>query len=232
MKILYTDLEYNQAKTSDSLFLECKHCEKPFTLSKKMIKRAFVTKGHIRKNDYCSNSCSFSSQWPAIIVNCTYCGSSFKKLPCKIKKTKNNFCCQSHAAIWNNSHKTKGTRISKLEKWLAVELLDLYPKLEMHFNKTDAINGELDIYIPSIKLAFELNGIFHYEPIYGEEKLKQIKTNDDRKIQACLERGIEICIIDVSHQKYFKEQTSIVFLNIIRNIVDVKLEKNGSCNEN
>jgi len=45
----------------------------------------------------------------------------------------------------------------------------LYPDLVIHFNKKDAINSELDIYIPSLKLAFELNGIFHYEPIFGKE---------------------------------------------------------------
>ena len=79
-----------------------------------------------------------------------------------------------------------------------------YPNLEIHYNRKDAINSELDIYIPELELAFELNGIFHYEPIYGAEKLQQIQNNDDRKFQACLEKGISLCIIDTSSLKYFK----------------------------
>ena len=65
-----------------------------------------------------------------------------------------------------------------------------------------------------------LNGIFHYEPIYGQDKLSQIQNNDNRKFQACIENGIELCIIDSSQQKYFKEQSSLKYLNIITNIIN------------
>jgi hypothetical protein len=121
-----------------------------------------------------------------------------------------------------NSHKITGTRRSKLERWLEQKLTQNYPQLEIHYNKTDVINAELDIYIPVLKLAFELNGIFHYEPIFSEEKLQRIRNNDDRKFQACLEHGIELCVINTSSQKYFKEKTGIKFLDIICNIIDMK----------
>ena len=85
------------------------------------------------------------------------------------------------------------------------------------------IDAELDIYIPSLNLAFELNGIFHYEPIFGEKKLNSTKNNDKRKFQACLEKNIELCIIDTSTQKYFKENTSNIYLDIILKITDNKL---------
>lgn len=81
----------------------------------------------------------------------------------------------------------------------------------------------MDIYIPSLKLAFELNGIFHYEPIFGGKALERSQNNDHRKYQACLEQGIELCIIDVSKQKYFKEQTSVQFLEIIQKIISLKI---------
>ena len=78
-------------------------------------------------------------------------------------------------------------------------------------------------YLPKLNLAFELNGIFHYEPIFGESKLDRIQNNDNRKFQACLENGIELCIIDTSSQKYFKEKSSQKYLDIITNLVDSKL---------
>ena len=81
---------------------------------------------------------------------------------------------------------------------------------------------ELDIYIPSLKLAFELNGIYHYEPIHGSDKLNKIQNNDNRKFQACAEQGISLCIIDTSSQSYFKENTSEKFLKIIINIINSK----------
>ena len=138
-------------------------------------------------------------------MTCDYCSSSFLKIPAEIQINKHNFCCQSCAAKWHNAHKTTGTRVSKLELWLQTQLPLLYPSIDFHFNKTDAINGELDIFIPSLKLAFELNGIFHYEPIYGPEKLSKTQTNDHRKMIACAEHGIELCVMDVYHFKYFKE---------------------------
>ena len=75
----------------------------------------------------------------------------------------------------------------------------------------------------SLKLAFELNGIFHYEPIYGKKKLAQIQNNDSRKFQACIENNIEFCLIDVSQLKYFKPQNAQKFLDIITSIINLKL---------
>lgn len=122
--------------------------------------------------------------------------------------------------MYRNANKIQGVRRSKLEAWLEQQLLALYPLLEFHFNRKDAINSELDIYIPSLKLAFELNGIFHYEPIFGSEKLGQIQNNDQRKHQACNERGIELCLIDTSSLKYFKPEKAKKYLSIITSIID------------
>jgi hypothetical protein len=173
-------------------------------------------------NNFCTRSCQFKSQRTAKIVSCTQCGENIVKLPNQLKKRKNHFCTSSCAATYNNTHKTKGIRISKLENWLAAQLRLLYPTTEIHFNRKDTINSELDIYFPELQLAFELNGIFHYEPIYGTEKLSQIKNNDDRKFQACLERGIELCILDISSQKRFTPDSSQKFLDIITSVIGKK----------
>lgn len=81
----------------------------------------------------------------------------------------------------------------------------------------------LCIYIPSLKLAFELNGIFHYEPIYGEDKLNQIQNNDIEKNKSCINEGIKLCVINTSEQKYFKEKSSKKYLNIISNNINTSV---------
>ena len=157
-------------------------------------------------------------------VQCAHCGNIFFKAFAEIKKSLNNFCNHSCACTYNNTHKTKGTRRSKLEVWLEEQLTILYPDLEILYSDKTIINSELDIYFPSFKLAIELNGLFHYEPIFGESKLDQIQNNDNRKFQACLERGIELCIIDTSQHKYVKPSTSQKYLDVITKLVDSKIE--------
>lgn len=154
---------------------------------------------------------------------CQQCGKPVFRREKEIPESGFCFCNKSCSARYSNAHKTTGTRRSKLEKWIELELKKRYPTLEIHFNKNEAISAELDIYIPSLKLAVELNGIFHYEPIFSEEKLEKIQNNDQRKLQACAERGISFCVIDTSSQKIFKEKTSLRFLEIITTLIDGKL---------
>lgn len=197
----------------------CTYCHKKYTRSKSFSHKTL----RICNNNYCSQKCNglHRRELNTQKTKCSNCDKEFIRINSQIK-SKNLFCSQSCAAKYNNTHKTKGNRRSKLEKYLEEQLTNLYPNLEIHFNRKDTINSELDIYIPSLKLAFELNGIFHYEPIYGQDKMTQIKNNDNRKFQACIEHAIELCIIDTSSQKYFKESTSKKFLDIIINIINRK----------
>lgn len=221
MKPRYTSQEFDLSKSTDKLPCECYGCGETFHKEKKYI-TTFLNGSKSNTIQYCSKKCKGSIENKSVDVVCVYCGKLFTKQNKEIKKSKsgNHFCSKTCAATYNNTHKKHGTRISKLEIWLNDRLSKLYPDLEMHFNHKDAINSELDIYIPSLKLAFELNGIFHYEPIYGEDKLQRIQNNDNRKFQACLEHGIELCIIDTSQQKYFKEKTSQKYLNIIERLIN------------
>jgi hypothetical protein len=175
------------------------------------------------KGHFCSNACSVKSRDVRKEVECKQCNKKFLKKRCQLIKSPISFCSSSCAATYNNTHKTHGCRRSKFEIYLEQVLPNKYPSLEFHFNRKDAIFSELDIYIPNLKLAFELNGIFHYEPIYGLDKLDQIKNNDNRKFQACLEQGIELCIIDTSSLNYFKPEKAQKYLDIIVNIINSKL---------
>lgn len=217
MKPLYNQEQFNKSKTTDKLPCECYNCNKIFFKTKKDI--SYVLNGKKNKiGKYC-NSCKNTSRKNKQKLNCSQCNKEFLKRPSEIKKSSNHFCCKSCSVTYNNTHKTTGNRRSKLEIYLEQKLIKLYPDHNILFNDKTIINSELDIYFPSLNLAFELNGIFHYEPIYGQDKLNQIHNNDNRKFQACIEKGIELCIIDTSCQKYVKDSTSKKYLDIITDIM-------------
>jgi hypothetical protein len=194
--------------------LNCDFCKNPYICSKWKWSHRSLYK---TLKQYCTEECEYKANNKGFktIVTCKNCNKELFKLPNQIKKYPNNFCNRSCSATFNNKNKKYGTRRSKLENWLEEQLTIIYPNLEIHYNRKDTINSELDLYFPSLKLAIELNGIFHYEPIYGKDKLKKITNNDDRKFQACLENKIELCIIDVSKLSYFKLDNAKPYLNII-----------------
>ena len=230
MKPLYTIEEFNNSKPKDLLPFECFNCYKTFYITKTKIKESLKPNSRY-KNKYCCNKCSRNARIDKknpntfITTNCVNCGISIIKQLSASKRNKNTFCSHSCSTLHFQKNKDFGIRRSKLEIWLETQLGLLYPNLDIHFNRKDVIQSELDIYIPSLNLAFELNGIFHYEPIYGSDKLNQIKNNDNRKFQACFESGISLCIIDTSQQKYVKPSTSQKYLDIIVNILNSQYVK-------
>jgi hypothetical protein len=74
-----------------------------------------------------------------------------------------------------------------------------------------------------LKLAFEVNGIYHYEPIHGMAKLGKVQQNDGRKFITCHESGIELCIIDASQLKYFKHKNALPYLEIFTAIINKRI---------
>lgn len=156
MKSLYLQKEFDVAKSTDLLLLECELCSQSFHRMKKDIKRSILgTRPEIK---CCSISCARTYKSQSKKINCTNCNILFEKLPKEIKKSKfgNHFCSQSCAASYNNKNKKTGTTRSKLESWIEIQLYHIYPKLKIDFNKKNTIGSELDIYIPNLIFTFQL----------------------------------------------------------------------------
>lgn len=223
MQLLIDIKNWDSYKENDKLPCKCAKCQKTFFITKNKARRGLTME---RPCDFCSLKCFYESTKKLGIsehrkLQCFLCQKEFERYPSQQKNK--NFCSKSCATTYNNKHKTHGSNRSKLEMWIEDKIIIKYPKLEIKFNSRTEIGSELDIYIPKLKLAFELNGIVHYEPIYGQEKLDKVRNNDNRKFQACLENNIELAILDTSTLKNFKEDRANKFLDIIIEIINNKI---------
>ena len=160
-----------------------------------------------------------------VYVTCKNCSIVFLKSYNEAKRYGNNYCTRSCAAIYNNKYRTHGGNVSKLEVYLQKELIvqnnkgSYIFKLLFEFNNRLICNGyELDIYIPTLKLAFEINGIFHYKPIFGQDKLDNIIRKDVLKNTMCKENGITLITIKDTSHKFSAKYGDVIFKIIDQHI--------------
>lgn len=228
MKLLISDDQFTATTSRQEIPLECETCKKTFYLKKHRIQCVGSHKSH-QDGRFCSRRCLgvWTTQNNSKKVICPQCSKEFKRTLSEIKRNKNNFCSRSCQATHTNSHKTTGTNRSKLEVYLERELKKIFPQTKFAFNDIQAIGAELDIYLPDLRIAFELNGIFHYEPIFGETKLAKTQNNDQRKFAACAEKEIGLCVIDTTSLSYFKEEKAKKFLDIVVNIIKKSADSIG-----
>ncbi len=211
--ILLMFLNYNGGNMRTCVNLKCNYCKKDF-------KRDISNIHDYAKNTYCSKHCQNKARITSIGVSCKQCNKSFYKRPNQIKKSKNHFCSRSCAATYNNKHKKYGTRRSKLEVYLEEKLRKQFHDLTIECNSKSAIESELDFYFPSLKLGIEINGIFHYEPIFGKDKLESIQSNDKAKQRACDQKGIDLIIIPTLDS--YSSKTRRTYLESIITIIKLR----------
>lgn len=106
-----------------------------------------------------------------------------------------------------------------LEVWIESQLRILYPRTTILPNDRTAIGKELDLYFPKHELAFEINGIFHYEPIFGSRRLYKMQSNDGEKVRLCTQKGITLNVVDVSRVLKFSVENAQPYLDHVAKIV-------------
>lgn len=225
MIIRYDIDEFNVGNSSDLFDLECCECCKIFKKKKTTIiyeqKRETEKVGRLK---FCSAKCSTKNQTRQVECVCENCGEKFtrKKSDLKYDKT---FCSNSCSATYYNFHGINiGRRRSVAEEQIEGILNDKY-NIDILYNDKTTIQSELDIYIPSLKMAFELNGIYHYRPVRGDNKVEKYNRtvlNDQNKVTRCIEMGISLFVIDMytNKNKKFNE-----YVLDICNEIDIEIQK-------
>lgn len=186
-----------------------------------------ILRGQKRNNKFfCDRTCLGKQKASKKSVVCAHCRATFWKFPNQIRKTKNNFCSKSCAGTYNNKHKSHGIRRSKLEFYIESKLRTEFPSIGFLYNSKAVIDSELDIYCPKAQCAVQINGIMHYQPIYGQDKLDNTMRLDEQKREKCKELGIHLLEVDCSLQKRFDEQSADVYWQTIRQFLWKVLDSN------
>lgn len=169
----------------------------------------------------CSKKCTQQANIKSITINCKSCNKHMTVFPYIIRNRQYAFCSQSCSATYNNKHKIKGFRVSKLEKYIVQKIKDTYGDICVQNTRSILKSGlELDIYIPSLHIAFEINGIHHYKPIYGYANFNKTVLNDSIKVKECIEQNIKLVIIDTQQQTKFTEDSSKEYWHIVKEKIE------------
>lgn len=113
---VYTEEEYNLAKSQDKLPLKCEYCGQIFYRMKKEITHSIKTK---RKCRFCSPECAnnfhSNTQRKKHIVHCENCKKEIEVNNSTYEKsqTKHFFCCHSCSAQYNNKLRKPKTKEEK-----------------------------------------------------------------------------------------------------------------------
>ena len=192
----------------------CPICNEEFKINNYEIKRPRTKK----YKKYCSRKCSSIGHNKKVTTNCEWCKKEIAVIPAILKSSKSGyaFCNSSCAASYNNSIREQ-TRRSKIEKNFYDLLVKEFPTLKILPNDKTMLDGfEIDVAIPELELGIEWNGIVHFKPIYGENKLKIIQNRDNLKRKIASKKDINLIVIsdlvsnDKILQKAFKDVKNII----------------------
>jgi hypothetical protein len=202
--------------------VECYNCKKEFQKNNYEVKRSEQR----NQRHFCSIKCS-NKYDRKFQTKCGWCDKQISVVPSILKKSKSGkaFCCQSHSASYNNSIREQNRR-SKIEIKFYELLVKEFPNLIILPNdKTMLEKFEVDIAIPSLKLAIEWNGIVHFKPIYGKNKLKIVQNRDNLKRIIATKKDINLIVIPdlVSNDEILKrafEDVSKIIKELLLNIAE------------
>jgi len=135
--------------------------------------------------------------------------------------TKTNMLNLANAAV-----REAGKTGSKLEKFLLKELLVDGYKTEFH-KEQSLLNTKLqiDLFLPELDIAIEVDGPSHYDPIWGKDSLERSIKYDQKKTGLILGKGL--FLIRIKQTKDFAPARAKVIYNelkiLINNIDNKKL---------
>lgn len=113
---------------------------------------------------------------------------------------------------------------SKLEKFLLNRLLADGYKVDFH--KEQVLSNtklQIDIFIPSLNTAIEVDGPSHFLPVWGDDVLDRNIQYDNKKTGLILGRGSVLIRIKQTHD-FSKSRASIIYESLTKILQDIEKE--------
>jgi very-short-patch-repair endonuclease len=113
---------------------------------------------------------------------------------------------------------------SKLEKFLLELLIKDGYKTEFH-KEQSLLNTKLqiDLFLPELNIAIEVDGPSHHEPVWGEDSLGRIIKYDQKKTGLILGKGL--VLIRIKQTKDFAPSRAKVVYSELKSIIDKIITK-------
>lgn len=111
---------------------------------------------------------------------------------------------------------------SKLEKYLLNKLINDSYKVDFHKEQTlSNTKLQIDLFLPTMNLAIEVDGPSHFEPVWGDDSLKRNKKYDNKKEGLIIGKGWHL--IRIKQTKDFsKTRADVIYNELIQAIKDIK----------
>lgn len=212
--------------------ITCKNCHK-----NKEVKHWRSKELKFFNQGFCSIKCRQEFNKNSVqIVDCPQCKKAFLPLyrATKLNTKYGSFCSKScRMKFYNKNVKiAKSRNKSRPEDLIEQKIKSDFCNLIIKRQDRETLPSELelDIYIPEIKLAIEINGPVHYMPIYGEERLTLVKNKDATKHLEAYHLGISLLTIDVSYWQSKKTQdikSEEAYQTIIKPLINEKILAGG-----
>lgn len=204
MDIQITQTELDALTCQAPVPTKCKHCNTIYNVDKNKVLKVFkkkITQPDTLDLAFCSRICRSLSTGTKATFSCSQCSKTFLRNTASKYRYNNHFCSHQCSGRHSAANKTTGYNRSQYESYLEQELsakgVTVITNGRMH-------GYELDLYLPAYKIAIEINGIFHYKPIYGQDKLDKTQFTDRMKLELCNNLGIDLIVFDISNFKAFK----------------------------
>lgn len=183
-----------------------------------------IVSGNIFCNSKCSNGfykkSSSEKLKRQVQLICENCNLEFSRRKSAIlnrdinkgKPFNHNFCSKKCKGIFESKlglgifdkTATYTKNRSSLELFLEEKIKRNFPFLLIDPNNRSLLGYELDLYLPEISLAIEVNGIHHHKKIYKNQNLEAIQFKDSYKIEKCKELNIQLIIIPFIKRLYLR----------------------------
>jgi very-short-patch-repair endonuclease len=137
------------------------------------------------------------------------------------EEEKQNMLHEANLAVREASKKG-----SKLELYLLDALLNDGFHVEFH-KEHNLLNTKLqiDLFLPTLNVAIEVDGPSHFEPVWGDEALKRNKKYDDKKSGLIIGKGL--FLVRVKQSKDFSPtRAQLVFQELKTVLDDIKNQSN------